>query len=103
MLKGWSLLNVGFVIDGQYALVVFQQFCFSHILNSVCLFIYLLLLNGLVISVGYYLVGQTQNTPCSFARFEVYTVVLLKIQLFWDVMLCQLVNSHHFRGVIAVM
>jgi hypothetical protein len=52
---------------------------------------------------GYDLAGQTQNMKFSFARFEVLTVVLLKIHLFWDVMLCHLVNSRHFRGVIAVM
>jgi hypothetical protein len=27
------------------------------------------------------------------ARFEVLTVVLLKVEVFWDVMLCKLVNS----------
>jgi hypothetical protein len=60
-------------------------------------------ITALVLSVGDGLAGQTQNTAFSFARFEVCTVVLLKIQLFWDVMLCQLVNSRHFGGVIAVM
>lgn len=107
MPKAWSVLNVGLVGDGQYYLVVFQQFCFSHILNYIYLFVIVaewsVAITALVLRVGYDLAGRTQNMTFSFARFEVFTVVLLKVQVFWDVMRCQLVNSCHFRGVIAVM
>jgi hypothetical protein len=51
-----------------------------------------------VLSMGCDLTGQTQNMKFSFERFEGPTLVLLRIQFFWDVMLRRLVNSYHFRG-----
>jgi len=35
-----------------------------------------------------------------FMRFEILRAVLSKIQIFWDIMLCQMVNSYcHFVHV----
>lgn len=82
--KGWSELEVGFVGDGQFSLVLFQQFCCSHhFLNSVYLFViaaeWSVVIKALVLGIGYDLAGQTQNTKFCFARFELLTVGLLKI------------------------
>jgi len=39
---------------------------------------------------------------CTVARFEVLTMVLMKIQVFWDVKLCQLVDIPVFcRSVVS--
>jgi hypothetical protein len=104
--KGCSELNVGFVgDDDSHFYLVFHLFCSSH--HSWILFIYLfvivaewsVVIAAFVLSMGYDLAGQTQNMKFGFARLEVLTVVLLKIQFFWDVMLCRLVNSCHFIGI----
>jgi hypothetical protein len=95
----WSVLPCGI------SAILFQSYI------ELYLFIYLFVIvaewsvaiTALVLRVGYDLAGRTQNMTFSFARFEVFTVVLLKVQVFWDVMRCQQVNSCHFRGVIAVM
>jgi hypothetical protein len=34
------------------------------------------------------------------AKFEVVTAVVVKVQIFWDVTLCQLVNSYNHMAMV---
>jgi hypothetical protein len=85
--------------------------CLYYFSNSVAaiiswiLFVYLYVIaakgsvvtTALVLGMGYDLAGHTQNIKSCFARFVVLIVGLLKIQLFWGVMVCHLVKSP-FQG-----